>query len=103
MYKRLLTVLLVGLNLALLAGIVFVAPGTGVSAAYAQAVPQGANYLLVTGKVQDDYDALYLIDLAQRTLHVFTINETTRRIEFRGSRDLSVDFGRTTARVRRSR
>lgn len=96
MYKPALIVVLVALNLALLAALAFVAPGP--TPAYAQAVPQADNYVLVTGKIQDDHDALYLLDLASRTLHVLTLDMNSRRLQYRGSRSLIADFARTPVR-----
>jgi hypothetical protein len=51
---------------------------------------------MVTGKVMDDYDALYLVDLNTRTLHVLTIDPTKRRLQYRGYRSLAADFRRAT-------
>lgn len=95
MYKPALIVVLVALNLALLTALAFVAPGP--APAYAQAVPQAGNYVLVTAKIQDDHDALYLLDLASRTLHALTFDMNTRRLQYRGARSLLADFARTSA------
>ena len=93
MDKRVVMVGLVGVNLVLLAALLFVSPGP--QAAVAQSVSQGGNYMVVTGKIYDDHDALYLIDLNTRTLHAFTFSQTRRQLEYRGARSLLTDFRRT--------
>ena len=95
MLRRTLLVLLLGVNLALVAAMLFITPGPPV--AHAQGVAQGGNYIMVTGKVMDDYDALYLVDLNTRTLHVLTIDPTQRRLQYRGYRSLVADFRRATS------
>ena len=95
MLRRTLFVLLLGVNLALVAAMLLITPGP--PAAHAQAVAQGGNYIMVTGKVMDDYDALYLVDLNTRTLHVMTIDPTQRRLQYRGYRSLVADFRRATS------
>jgi hypothetical protein len=82
--------LLVCLNLLLLTGILLFAysPPT----ALAQGAGLAGNYLAVTGEIQNEYDALYLIDLRSRTLHVFCYDRTTRQLAHRGYRSLERDF-----------
>ena len=94
MLRRTLFVLLLGVNLALVAAMLLIAPG--LPAAHAQAVAQGGNYIMVTGRIMDDYDVLYLVDLNTRTLHALTIEFTQRRLENRGYRSLVADFRRAT-------
>ena len=90
MSKQAIIVVLVGINLFILAGILFMvgSPAT----AMAQHVGVAGNYLVVAGEVQSDYDALYVFDLAGRRLHAFTVKRGSNRIQFRDSRDLSQDF-----------
>lgn len=96
MVTRLLIILLVGINLALLAALLLVNPGPSI--ALAQAVPQAGNYVMVTGKIQDDFDAIYLVDLNSRTLHGFTVKNTTpHKLEYHGYRSLLADFRRLPA------
>ncbi len=90
MAKRGVVVLLVGINLVLGATLLMM---TGaVPAAYGQAVPLGSNYLTVSAVVQSNKDALFVIDLANRELHCFEVDRTTRRIVHRDRRDLQRDF-----------
>ncbi|MBN2563064.1 MAG: hypothetical protein JXQ75_19235 [Phycisphaerae bacterium] len=93
MTKRALIVLLVGVNLILLAALIL-ASGWGLPAAYAQAVPLGQNYLIVAAEIRDGVDALYVIDLSQRRMHVFRPNrdQNDRRLLHVGFRDLQRDF-----------
>jgi len=95
MLRRTLFVLLLGVNLALVAAMVLITPGPPV--AHAQAVARGGNYIMVTGKVMDDYDVLYLVDLNTRTLHALTLEFTQRRLQYGGYRSLVADFRRATA------
>ncbi len=69
MSRQSVLVLLVGLNLLLLGAIilsVYTPP-----AALAQAPGRSADYLLVSGRIQVEHDAVYLFDLRNRLLHVF--------------------------------
>lgn len=92
MSKHSLIVLLVGVNLLLLA--IMILAGWSPPAAYGQTVPLGQNYLMVAAEIRDGVDALYLIDLSQRRMHVFTPNRDAndRRIIHVGFRDLQRDF-----------
>ncbi len=92
MTKKTLIVLLIGVNLLLLGTlIVTTAP---MPAAHAQAAPLGQNYSMVAGEIRDGVDALYLIDLPRRRLHVFVPNRdlNNRRLVYAGGRDLQRDF-----------
>ena len=91
MTKHTLIIALVGLNLFLLAAVLFsVAPP---SQAQAQAVGGAGNYLLVSAEVQNSYDGIYIIDLPQRLLHAFILNRARPiEIEYRDTRDLAQDF-----------
>jgi hypothetical protein len=92
MTKRALIVLLVGVNLVLLATLILA--GWHLPAAYAQAAPLGQNYVLITGQVNDNSDALYMVDVSQRRLHAFIPNRdlNNRRAFYVGFRDLQRDF-----------
>ena len=91
MTKHALIVALVGLHLFLLAAVLFSVS----SPAEAQAQPVGGagNYLVVAAEIQNSYDAIYVIDLSQRLMHVFTLNRARPPVlEYRDSRDLAQDF-----------
>jgi hypothetical protein len=77
-------------NLILLTGVILV--GTTPRAAYAQSAGLANNYVLVTGQIQHEFDAIYLIDVRERTLHVFYFNKGSRELEWAGYRDLERDF-----------
>lgn len=92
MTKRSIIVLLVGLNLTLLATLILFSYSP--PAAYAQAAPLGQNYLMVAGQIRSGVDALYVIDLSQRRIHVFlpNRNQASRTIFHEGYRDLQKEF-----------
>lgn len=92
MTKRAIVVLLVGLNLLLAS--VLVLSSYRLPAAYAQAAPLGQNYLMVAAEIRDGVDGLYVIDLAQRRMHVFIPNrdQVNRRLLHAGWRDLQKEF-----------
>ncbi len=92
MNKRPFIVLLVGVNLILLTALILTT--WRLPEAHAQAVPLGQNYLIVAGEVRDGVDALYIVDLSQRRMHVFmpTRDQNDRRLYHVGFRDLQRDF-----------
>lgn len=92
MTKRSVIVLLVGLNLILLATLVLTS--WRLPAAYAQAAPLGQNYAMVAGEIRSGVDALYILDLPRRRMHVFVPNrdQNNRRLLYEGSRDFQRDF-----------
>jgi hypothetical protein len=82
--------LLIGVNVVLVCALVGMAIPP--RPAMAQAIGAAGNYLMVTGNIQSDYDAIYLIDLSQRQLYAFTVKRGQPAFEFRGVRDLVQDF-----------
>jgi hypothetical protein len=93
MSKRSVLVLLVGLNLVLLGALILSVYSP--PAAYAQAPGRSGDYLLVSGRVQAAYDAVYLFDLRNRLLHVFRAGPGQPINVFPvDTRDLSRDFRR---------
>ena len=92
MTKHARIVFLVGVNLLLLATLIL--SSWSLPAAYAQAAPLGQNYAMVAGEVRDGQDAVYLLDLPRRRMHVFVPNRdfNNRRLFYEGSRDLQRDF-----------
>jgi hypothetical protein len=92
MNRRGVIVLLLGANLFLLATLIILnAPPPE---AFAQAAPLGQNYVMVTARIRQDMDGLYVLDLSQRRLHLFMPNRDTmnRRAVYLGYRDLQKDF-----------
>ena len=92
-------VALVGLNLALVGGIVIashgrdVAPGVpGENPANAQVIGGGTDYLMMTGSVGRDDDAVYILELNSQRLRAWRFNRTKNRLEAQGGIDLGRDF-----------
>lgn len=92
MTKHALITLLAGVNLLLAAALILVS--TQPPPAHAQAAPLGQNFAMVAGEIRDGVDALYMIDLQQRRMHVFVPNrdQNNRRLFHSGYRDLQRDF-----------
>lgn len=91
MNRRALILLLVGLNLVLLVALLYSA--FPMPAAFAQRVGTSGNYMLITGQIQSGYDAVYLFDVAERRMHVLTIEKGgSNRLDHRDTRDLQQDF-----------
>lgn len=91
--KQAVIVGLVGVNLILLAALIFAAYPP--PAAYAQRAGASSGILAVTCQTDNDYDALYLLDLSGRRLHCFVPNrDQSGAVIYGGSRDLTLDFNR---------
>jgi hypothetical protein len=82
--------LLLCLNLILLTALVLCAYSP--PAAYAQGTSLAGDYMVVAGEVQDQHDALYIIDLRNRLLHVLYFERGTKRLRYAATRDLEQDF-----------
>lgn len=82
--------LLVCVNLIFLTGIAVF--GFTPRAALAQGTSLSGNYLVVSGQIQSQFDALYLIDLRERTLHTFYFDKGGNELKWAGYRDLERDF-----------
>ena len=89
--KRSVIIGLAGLNLFLLAAILF---GTySLPAAHAQRIGAGGNYIAVTCEADEDYDVFYLLDLPNRNLHAFVpTRKLDGTVQWAGMRDLQRDF-----------
>jgi hypothetical protein len=81
---------LVCANVALLAGIVLQTMPQ--NTALAQGTGLGANYMAVAGEVQDQYDALYVVDMKNHVLHAFQYDRGQRMNVHLASRSLKRDF-----------
>ena len=91
--KRSVIVGLVGLNLLLAA--VLILSAYPPQAAYAQRAGGSSEILAATCRIDNNYDALYLVDLGERKLHCFVPNrDQSGAIFYAGSRDLLKDFER---------
>ncbi len=82
--------LLVCVNVVLLTAVVLC--GTAPRTALAQGTGLADNYLMISGQIQSDRDALYVIDMQARTLHGFAFTRGTRELDWVGSRLLEQDF-----------
>jgi hypothetical protein len=83
--------ILAGMNLALLAALVWLNVGEG--RAFAQnpsAVSQ--RYLAVAGEMQNELDAVYVVDTQERFLHVLTYDRGRRRLIYSAARDIDADI-----------
>ena len=91
--KNLILGLLVVLNLVLLSAVVIRAVDDRPAFAQ-QANISSANYLAVTAQIENDLDALYLIDVADRRLYMIVPSKGGRPVQLQGlaSRDLNDDF-----------
>jgi hypothetical protein len=98
MSKNTCLAVLICANVALLIGLCLVtwslpaAQAQGPPPAVAQAAGPAGNLLAVSGEIQDKYDALYLLDPREHTLHVFMWDKSTRQLEYADWRDLDRDF-----------
>ena len=81
---------LVCANVALLAGLALAT--TSLKSAFAQGTGLGANYMAVTGEVQDQFDALYVVDMKNHILHAFQFDRGRKQLDYVDSRDLRRDF-----------
>ena len=90
--KKVLIVSLVGLNLALLAGLVL-----GAHSQPARAQPAAwrtTDYLLFTGNIESDYVAVYVFDMASQKLGAWKFDRTNKRLRPYRSKDVSKEFVR---------
>ncbi len=90
MFRNTVLALLICTNLVLVTALVLFAAGPRV--AHAQPTGLAGNYLLVSGQIQSQFDALYLADLRERTLHTFYFIKGSKEVEYAGYRDLERDF-----------
>ncbi|MHC4294227.1 MAG: hypothetical protein ACYSTL_01435 [Planctomycetota bacterium] len=89
--KKVLIITLVCVNVVLLASLILVA---GVGRAEAQVYRGGTDYLMVTGKIGTNWEAVYVIDMETRRLLAWRFDRTKNRLlRFRG-RMLQNDFRR---------
>lgn len=92
MSHRALKHLLVAVNAVLLTALVLAS--WDLPKAHAQAAPLASNYIMVSAVIQQDHDALVVLDLSTRLMHVFEVDRTTRKFLRRDMRDLNQDFRR---------
>lgn len=90
MTRRGIVALLAGLNAILLTTLVLTSWRLPV--ANAQAAPMASNYLMVAGEINNDHDALYVLDLAARMMFVMEVDRTGKNLIPLDVRDLKKDF-----------
>jgi len=88
--KRTLVAILVCVNLALLTAVCLAA--YTLPSAIAQDTGLSGNYLVVAGEIQDEHDALYVLDRRERTLHAFYWDMARRQLVYADWRDLDRDI-----------
>ena len=88
--KRALIVALVCINVALLAALV----GVNLRRADAQVARGGNDYIMVTGKIEASFDAIFIVDLQSRRLAAWRFDRTTKRLVPYKGRVLDTDFKR---------
>lgn len=90
--KRILVFVLLCINFALLGALLL---GALTPKATAQVTRGGSDYLMITGHVGQDWDAVYVIDLGRRRMLGWKFNQTKKRLEPLQGRLLQNDFRRT--------
>jgi hypothetical protein len=91
MTRRICLSVLICVNLVLLLGVCLAS--YSLPQAHAQpATGLSGNYLIVTGEIQNEYDAMYLLDQQERTLHAFYWEKGRRQLIYSDWRDLERDF-----------
>ena len=65
--------------------------------AEAQIVGGGADYLVMTGAIAKNYDALYVLDLSTRQIAAWQFDKKNNALKLVGRRSLLRDFGRKRA------
>ena len=88
--KKALIVALVCINVALLAALV----GVNLNRAEAQVSRGGNDYIMVTGKIESSFDAVYVVDLQTRRLAAWRYYRTNKRIIPYKARTNQTDFKR---------
>ncbi|TWT46245.1 hypothetical protein RAS1_26940 [Phycisphaerae bacterium RAS1] len=83
--------LLVCVNLLLLTAIILTSYSLPTALAQ-QPAGLADNFMIATGEIQNEYDALYVLDLKERTLHTFYYDKGRRRLYYSDFRDLERDF-----------
>ena len=89
--KKTLIVALVAVNVALIAALVLHA---WTPQAKAQVFRGAPDYLVLTGRIGTDWDAVYIIDLKSRKLGVWRFDKTRKQLVQLRGRMLREDFGR---------
>lgn len=92
MSRTTVVALLVCVNLLLLTAVLVVAVPPPRTAMAQRSTGLANKYMMVAGEVQDEFDALYIVDMQERLLHAFYFRRGTRDLEYCGYRMLERDF-----------
>ena len=88
--RNLLIGLLVCLNVGLLLMLLL---GSGAGSADAQVIGGGTDYMVITGKIGSNHDAIFVIDVAQQRLACWKFDRALKRlVVFGRGRKLTRDF-----------
>lgn len=87
--KQFIIVALVCVNLVLVAALVFHATAPK---AEAQVRGGGSDYTMLTARMSDDLDVVYVIDLSSRRLAAWAWDRTNNRLQPVQGRELTQDF-----------
>jgi hypothetical protein len=86
--KKALIVALVCLNVALVAALLAVSTNR----AEAQTLRGGNDYIMMTGRIEANFDAVYVIDMKTRRLAAWRFDRTNRKLVPYKGRVLDSDF-----------
>lgn len=90
---RVLTLANIVLALALVATRYELPVALAAQADVAAAAPGLASrFIAVAGEVQDQHDAIYVLDTKAHSVHVFIFDRSMRRLTYTTARDLEADF-----------
>jgi len=89
--KKALIVTLLGLNIALLVALVLGANSPEAKAQVA-GVRKYTDYIMITGHMSTDVDAVYVVDMATKRLAAWKFDKTRKRLIRYRVRDLGRDF-----------
>jgi hypothetical protein len=92
MSRTTVVALLVCVNLVLLTAVLLVAVPPPRTAMAQGTMGLADKYMMVAGQIQSEFDALYIVDMQERLLHVFYFRRGTRDLEYGGYRMLERDF-----------
>lgn len=84
---------LICLNVALVLAL-FLGSGNSSANAQAGAVRGPGEYMLMTGFVDQDLQAVYIVDIAKRKIAALTMDRAKKKLSLDGGRDLRKDFNR---------
>ena len=84
-----LTVTLLFVNAGLILALALFAT---VPQAWAQVVGGGADYLLMTGRMGKNYDAIYVLELNSQRLAAFRFDRTSKKLVVYKGREFTRDF-----------